>query len=72
MSARVLEPRFASIAAPAPDERVLVVTHGGPIRAALAHVEGISHSEARRSGPALGNCVVAGLALEDGEFRRID
>jgi broad specificity phosphatase PhoE len=55
-----------------PHERILVVTHGGPIRAALARAEGISHNEARRTGPALGNCFVAGLAVVDGNFRRID
>ena len=55
-----------------PDERILVVTHGGPIRAALARAEGIPHNEARRTGPALGNCFVAGLAVVDGDFRRID
>ena len=36
-----------------PHERVVVVTHGGPIRAALARAEGIPHSEARRTGRAL-------------------
>jgi len=55
-----------------PDEHILVVTHGGPIRAALARAEGIPHNEARRTGPALGNCFVAGLAVVDGDFRRID
>jgi broad specificity phosphatase PhoE len=55
-----------------PHERILVVTHGGPIRAALASAERISHSEARRTGPALGNCFVAGFAVVDGDFRRID
>ncbi len=55
-----------------PHERILVMTHGGPIRAALARAEGISQSEARRTGPALGNCFVAGLAIVDGNFRRID
>jgi broad specificity phosphatase PhoE len=55
-----------------PHERILVVTHGGPIRGALARAERITHSEARRTGPAVGNCFVAGLAVVDGDFRRID
>jgi len=55
-----------------PDKHILVVTHGGPIRAALARAEGIPHNEARRTGPALGNCFVAGLAVVDGDFRWID
>ncbi len=71
MSERVLA-ALRELAHRHPHERILVVTHGGPIRAALARVEGISHSEARRTGPALGNCFVAGLALVDGDFRRID
>ena len=55
-----------------PHERILVVTHGGPIRVALARAERIPHSEARRTGPAVGNCFVAGFAVVDGDFRRID
>jgi broad specificity phosphatase PhoE len=53
-------------------ERIVAVTHGGPIRAALARAEGISHSEARRRGPVLGNCFVARFAVRDGDFRRLD
>ena len=53
-------------------ERIIGVTHGGPIRAALALSAGISHSEARRRGPVVGNCFVAHFAVCDGDFRRID
>jgi 2,3-bisphosphoglycerate-dependent phosphoglycerate mutase len=52
-------------------ERILVVTHGGPIRAALARAEGITHSEARRRGPVVGNCFVARFAVSDGGFQRL-
>ena len=52
-------------------ERIVAVTHGGPIRAALARAEGISHSEARRRGPTLGNCFVARFTVTAGEFKRI-
>jgi broad specificity phosphatase PhoE len=52
-------------------ERILAVTHGGPIRAALARAEGVSHSEARRSGPVLGNCFVARFEVGDGAFERV-
>ena len=52
-------------------EQVLVVTHGGPIRAALARAEGISHSEARRRGPVVGNCFLARFAVSDGGFQRV-
>jgi broad specificity phosphatase PhoE len=53
-------------------ERIVGVTHGGPIRAALALSAGISHAEARRLGPAVGNCFVARFEVRDGDFRRID
>jgi broad specificity phosphatase PhoE len=54
------------------DERIVGVTHGGPIRAALALSTGISHSEARRRGPRVGNGFVARFAVRNGDFRRID
>lgn len=53
-------------------ERIAAITHGGPIRAALARAAGISHSEARRRGPMVGNCFVARFAVQDGDFRRLD
>jgi 2,3-bisphosphoglycerate-dependent phosphoglycerate mutase len=53
-------------------ERIVAVTHGGPIRAALARSEGIGHAESRRRGPVLGNCFVARFAVGNGVFRRID
>jgi broad specificity phosphatase PhoE len=44
---------------------VLVVTHGGPLRAVLRHcaVDGIGR---------IANCQVARVALEDGTLRSID
>ena len=71
MGARVVA-SLRELARRHPHERVVVVTHGGPIRAALARAEGIPHSEARRTVRALGNCFVAGFAVVDGDFRRID
>ncbi|MDQ4082719.1 MAG: histidine phosphatase family protein [Actinomycetota bacterium] len=59
------------LAARHPGEVVLVVTHGGPVRTALAEAQGISHEEARRRGagaPIL-NCGVSRLVLEDGALR---
>jgi broad specificity phosphatase PhoE len=53
-------------------EQIAAITHGGPIRAAIAAAEGISHAEARRRGPAIGNCFVASFAAEDGRLRRLD
>jgi len=53
-------------------ERILVLTHGGPIRAAAAFAQGISHSEARRAGPVVANCFVAGFAAEHETLRQLD
>jgi len=52
-------------------ERVLAVTHGGPIRAAFAFADGTTHAEARRLGPRIGNTFVAELAVADGALRRV-
>ncbi len=51
--------------------RILAVTHGGPIRAALAHAEHISYSEARRRGPVIGNCFLARFAVGDSGLQRV-
>jgi broad specificity phosphatase PhoE len=53
-------------------ERVVALTHGGPIRAAIAAASGISHSEARRREPVVGNCVVVEVDAQDGILRRVD
>ena len=53
-------------------ERILAVSHGGPVRAAFALAEGITHSEARRRGPVVANAFVAEFAVESGKFRRVD
>lgn len=53
-------------------ERILAVSHGGPVRAAYALADGITHSEARRRGPVVANAFVAEFAVENGKFRRVD
>jgi broad specificity phosphatase PhoE len=53
-------------------ERILAVTHGGPVRAAYAFADGITHAEARRRGPVVANAFVAEFAVENGVFRRVD
>jgi len=53
-------------------ERVLVVGHGGTVRAIRAYLEGRSVAESRRGSPAIGNCEVFRVGSEDGEFRRLD
>jgi broad specificity phosphatase PhoE len=53
-------------------ERVLVVLHGGNIRAVLAAADGLDLASHRRVvGPAE-NCRVYSVAVEDGGFRRLD
>lgn len=60
------------IAAAHPDGNVLAVTHGGPIRSALAAAEGVSFDEARRSIHVVANCAVVRLAVRDGELEQVD
>ena len=51
---------------------VLAITHGGPIRSALAAAERVSFDEARRSIHVIGNCAVVRLAVLDGKLERVD
>ena len=53
-------------------ERILAVTHGGPIRAAFAFADGTSHADARRLGPTIGNVFLAEFAVEGDALRRLD
>jgi broad specificity phosphatase PhoE len=71
MGERVVESLLA-LAAAHDGERILVVTHGGPIRAAFAFADETSHAEARRSGPSVGNVFVAEFAAESDVLRRLD
>ena len=64
-AARALRPRITG-------ERILAVTHGGPIRAAFAFADGTSHADARRLGPRIGNVFVAEFAVEGEALRRLD
>ena len=60
------------LAAAHEDERILAVTHGGPIRAAFAFADGTSHANARRLGPRIGNVFLAEFAVEGEALRRLD
>jgi broad specificity phosphatase PhoE len=51
-------------------ERILAVTHGGPIRAALAFADGTSHADARRLGPTISNIFLAEFAVESARLLR--
>jgi 2,3-bisphosphoglycerate-dependent phosphoglycerate mutase len=63
---------LVGIAAKHPRERVLAVTHGGPIRSALAAAAGVEFDEARRSIHVVANCAVVRVALRDGVLERVD
>lgn len=60
------------LAAQREGERIIAVTHGGPIRAAIARAARISHSEARRAGPSIGNCFLARFAVDCEGFRQLE
>jgi broad specificity phosphatase PhoE len=53
-------------------ERVLGVTHAGPIRTALAAAAGLSREESREQIGPLGNCAVFRLAISGGRIERLD
>ena len=53
-------------------EQVLVVLHGGPIRAVLAHAAGITYEEQRHRREHLDNCGFVRVAVRDGAFIGID
>jgi 2,3-bisphosphoglycerate-dependent phosphoglycerate mutase len=63
---------LSSIGANHPNEAVVAVTHGGPIRSALAAAEGIPFDDARRAIDVVGNCTVTRLAVREGKLARID
>ena len=71
MAARVV-PALLELAARHEGERILAVTHGGPIRAALAFAAGTTHAESRRRGTEIGNAFVVEFAVEEGALRRLD
>jgi broad specificity phosphatase PhoE len=71
LSARVL-PTFVGLAVAHPNERILAVTHAGPVRAALAAAMGLSYDDARAIIGSLENCVAFRIAVRDGKLERVD
>jgi broad specificity phosphatase PhoE len=71
MAARV-RAAIQRIAAQHRGEQVLVVSHGGPIRALKALAAGVEYPRNRRAVPRTDNCEVFVIAVEDGTLRRID
>jgi 2,3-bisphosphoglycerate-dependent phosphoglycerate mutase len=70
LGTRVLS-ALASLARRHAGERVLVVTHGGPMRAAMAAASAVSYGDARRAAEPVGNCAVAVFRFEDERLRRV-
>ena len=70
--ARRVVAALLQLAATHDGERILTVTHGGPIRATFAFADGSSYADARRLGPAIGNVFLAEFAVESGALRRLD
>jgi broad specificity phosphatase PhoE len=70
MSARVLE-AVASIVAQHPEGRVLVVAHGGPIRAIHAAALGMDVHEYRRLRPVEPNARLSAVCAEKGRLTRL-
>jgi broad specificity phosphatase PhoE len=71
MSARVLA-TVERIACAHTGGRVLLVSHGGPIRAVHAAAAGMDVHEYRRIQPVEPNARLSAVVVEDGRFTRID
>jgi broad specificity phosphatase PhoE len=65
MAERVLQ-ALSEIAGDHPDGRVLVITSGGPIRAAQAHLRGVEQADARRIIRTVENCALVELVIREG------
>jgi 2,3-bisphosphoglycerate-dependent phosphoglycerate mutase len=63
-----------AIAARHGGERVLVVVHGGTMRAIAAHIDGVDVARHRRDGRATpaANCEIRVVAVDDGLLRHAD
>jgi broad specificity phosphatase PhoE len=59
------------LAAEHPDGAILVVSHGGPIRAVHAHALGVDITTHRRSGPVEPNARLSSVSVEDGRIARL-
>jgi broad specificity phosphatase PhoE len=71
MGERIVE-AIRTIAAEHPDGAVLVVSHGGPIRAVHAHALGVDIATHRRTGPVEPNARLSAVSVENGHILRTD
>ena len=60
------------LAAQHPDSAILVVSHGGPIRAVHAYALGVDIATHRRTGPVEPNARLSSVSVEDGRIARIE
>jgi broad specificity phosphatase PhoE len=70
LGARVV-PALLELARVHADERILGVTHAGPIRAALMAATGLSQAETRALVGPLHNCAVFSFAVRDGLLEHV-
>jgi len=71
LTARVVD-ALRRISSERDEERVLVVAHGGVIRALTAFALGVEFADFTRGSIVIANCSVARFACESGEFRSLD
>jgi len=71
LAERVLE-ALERIVSRHPGERVVLVGHGGTIRAIRAHMDESTVVEHRRILPSASNCEVFRIGAENGTLRRLD
>lgn len=71
LGARVVAELLA-VAERHPGERVLAVTHGGPIRSVLAAAAGLSFDSGRTKIGFVENCAVVRIAIREGVIEAVD
>jgi phosphoserine phosphatase len=71
LAARVL-PALERIARAHPGGTLIVVGHGGTIRAVRAHIDGVTVAEHRRKLPPIGNCEVFRIRAGEDGFLSVD
>jgi broad specificity phosphatase PhoE len=62
----------SELAAAHPDETILLVGHGGTMRALMAHAAGVPFPEFRRKHRGVRNGSLSRVAVEAGIFRPLD
>jgi broad specificity phosphatase PhoE len=60
------------LAAEHPDGAILVVSHGGPIRAVHAHALGVDIATHRRTGPVEPNARLSAVTVEEGRIAGLE